>query len=96
MTSAKQIGLMDCQSRAGGIRFAPDFDPGTLPAETMLTPSSKETAEKAAAITAKAQKIVSMANAVAASTMAVVPENAEMTDASNNAPTVMATGAIRI
>lgn len=96
VTSAKQIGLMDCQSRAGGIRFAPDFDPGTLPAETMLTPSSKEAAEKAAAITAKAQKIVSMANAVAASSMAVVPENAEMTDASNNAPTVMAPGAIRI
>jgi hypothetical protein len=96
VTSAKQIGLMDCQSRAGGIRFAPDFDPRTLPVQTILTQSSNEAAEKAAAITAKAQKIVSMANAVAASSMPVVPENAEMTDASNNAPTVMAPGAIRI
>ena len=77
VTSAKQIGLMDCQSRAGGIRFAPDFDHRNLPAETRLTPSSKEAAEKAAAIAAKAQKIVSMANAA----MAVVPENAEMKDA---------------
>jgi hypothetical protein len=62
VTSAKQIGLMDCQSRAGGIRFAPDFDPMTLPAETMLTSS----AEKSAAIAAKAQKIVSMAAAAEA------------------------------
>lgn len=96
VTSAKQIGLMDCQSRAGGIRFAPEFDPRTLPAETMLTPSSKEAAEKAAAIAAKAQKIVSMANAVAASKMTVVPENAEMTDVSNNASLVPASTAIRI
>jgi len=90
VTSAKQIGLMDCQSRAGGIRFAPDFDPRTLPPETMLTPSSKEAAAKAAAITAKAHKIVSIANAVAASNMAVVPENAEMADVSNNPPPVAA------
>ena len=62
VTSAKQIGLMDCQSRAGGIRFAPDFDARTLPAETMLTSS----AEKSAAIAAKAQKIVSMAAAAEA------------------------------
>ena len=84
VTSAKQIGLMDCQSRAGGIRFAPDFDPRNLPAETKLTPSSKEAAAKAAAIAAKAQKIVSMANAAG---MAVVPENTEM---KNAAPTAAA------
>jgi len=64
VTSAKQIGLMDCQSRAGGIRFASDFDPRTLPAETMLTSSTS--AVKAAAIAAKAQKIVSIAAAAEA------------------------------
>jgi len=74
VTSAKQIGLQDCQSRAGGIRFAPGFDPRSLPAETKLTPSTKEQEEKAKAIAAKAQKIVSMA-------MAVVPEHAEVKDA---------------
>jgi len=87
VTSAKQIGLMDCQSRAGGIRFAPDFDHRTLPAETMLTPSAKEAAEKAAAIAAKAQKIVSLA---AANNMAVVPENTEMADAAANAAAITA------
>lgn len=80
VTSAKQIGLMDCQSRAGGIRFAPDFDPQDLPAETKLTPSSKEAAAKAAAIAAKAQKIVSMASA--AGMTVVPPENTEVTNAS--------------
>ena len=56
VTSAKQIGLMDCHSRAGGIRFAPDFDPRTLPPETILTSSI-------AAIAAKAAKICSIAAA---------------------------------
>jgi len=95
VTSAKQIGLMDCQSRAGGIRFTPDFDPRTLPAETVLTPSSKEAAEKSAAISAKAQKIVSMATAVAASNMVVVSEDAEMTNVTNNSAAAAPT-AIRI
>lgn len=75
VTSAKQIGLMDCQSRAGGIRFVPDFDPRNLPAETKLTPSTKEAEEKKRAIAAKAQKIVS------AMAMAVVPEHSEVKDA---------------
>eukprot|EP00536_Pseudo-nitzschia_multiseries_P003865 jgi/Psemu1/186720/e_gw1.61.86.1 len=97
VTSAKQLGLMDCQSRAGGIRFAPDFDPDNLPPSTPLTPSAKElaeAAERAAAITAKAQKIVSLATA--SSKMAIsatVPENTEMTDAP--APVVVASAAIR-
>ena len=52
VTSAKQIGLMDCQSRSGGIRFVPNFDPKTLPIDTKLTPSSSEIAKKAASIAA--------------------------------------------
>jgi hypothetical protein len=39
VSSAKEIGLMDCQSRAGGVRFAPDFDPSTLPPQSRLVPS---------------------------------------------------------
>jgi hypothetical protein len=39
VSSAKEIGLMDCQSRAGGIRFAPDFDPNTLPPQSRLVSS---------------------------------------------------------
>lgn len=34
VTSAKEIGLRDCQSRAGGIRFAPDLDGSQLPPQT--------------------------------------------------------------
>mmetsp|Transcript_1356 Transcript_1356/g.2717 ORF Transcript_1356/g.2717 Transcript_1356/m.2717 type:complete len:1002 (+) Transcript_1356:165-3170(+) len=102
VTSAKSLGLMDCQSRAGGIRFKPNFDPSILPPDTLLTPSAKEAAEaaeRAAAIAAKAQKIVSMATAVASSNMAAVsisvpvPESTDMTDAP--APAVVASAAIR-
>jgi len=42
VTSAKQIGLMDCQSRAGGIRFAPDFDASKLPSESRLVSATNE------------------------------------------------------
>lgn len=34
VTSAKEIGLRDCQGRAGGIRFAPDLDGNSLPPQT--------------------------------------------------------------
>jgi hypothetical protein len=34
VTSAKEIGLRDCQGRAGGIRFGPDFDGSQLPPQT--------------------------------------------------------------
>ncbi|KAG7368645.1 hypothetical protein IV203_031388 [Nitzschia inconspicua] len=34
VTSAKEIGLRDCQGRAGGIRFAPDLDGDQLPPQT--------------------------------------------------------------
>ena len=39
VSSAKEIGLMDCQSRAGGVRFAPDFDFSTLPLQSRLISS---------------------------------------------------------
>mmetsp|Transcript_10086 Transcript_10086/g.11536 ORF Transcript_10086/g.11536 Transcript_10086/m.11536 type:complete len:968 (-) Transcript_10086:19-2922(-) len=82
VTSAKQIGLIDCQSRAGGIRFASDFDPRTLPAETMLTSSTS--AVKSAAIAAKAQKIVSIAAAAEAAANQQGVSMASTTFISNN------------
>jgi hypothetical protein len=36
VTAAKEIGLRDCQSRAGGIRFAPDLDASQLPPQTRV------------------------------------------------------------
>lgn len=47
ITSAKEIGLIDCQSRAGGIRFGPNTNKGSEAATTKLSPQKAVDTETA-------------------------------------------------